>query len=79
MITGSDYQKRNIIVEVPARTLSQLFTVNITNDVIVEYTEMFNVEINSVSTCAITIGGCNRSEINIIDDDGEFHILYVCT
>ena len=44
-----------------------------------EYTEMFNVEINSVSTCAITIGGCNRSKINIIDDDGEFLILYIRT
>ena len=51
------------------------FTINITNNRIVECNEIFNVAIVSVTTCGVAsgvaIGNDNRSKVTIVDDDGK--------
>ena len=59
-----------MIITVPAGTLFQNFMINITDDDIVEYNETFSVFIENVSTCGVTIGNGNTTDIIIIDNDG---------
>lgn len=77
-----DYGGERMIINVPAGTVSQSFVINITDDDIVEHNELFGVTIVSVSTCGVTIGNINTSDVIIINDDGEYvHVyiqMYVC-
>jgi len=66
-----DYNGRRITVVVSAGVLSQSFLINITNDNIVECNETFSLTIESFSTCQVTIGNVNTTEVTIIDDDGK--------
>ena len=54
----------------------QTFTINIVDNGIVECTEIYRVTIVSVTTCGVTIGNNNNSEVMIIDDDGK-HRLFI--
>jgi len=65
-----DYNGGRIVVDVPAGVLSQSFLINITDDSIVECNETFSVVIETVSTCQVTIGNVNTSEVTKIDNDG---------
>ena len=66
-----DYNGTRITVDVPAGVLSQPFTINVTDDSIVECNEMFRVIIEPVSTCEVAIGNLTTSEVTIIDNDGK--------
>ena len=60
------------MVTVPAGVLSQLHTIAVVNDNIVECDEIFNVTITSVTTCGVTIGVANNAEVMISDDDSKY-------
>ena len=49
----------------------QQFTVNITNDNIIECTEMFNMTISTEGVwCGLT-SSSNSAQVTIMDDDGK--------
>lgn len=73
-----DYNETRISVDVPAGVLSQSFTIDITDDDIVECNEIFNVIIQSVGTCEVAFGNLTTSEVTIIDNDGNYVHKYVC-
>ena len=54
----------------------QPFTINIIDNRIIECNEIFNVTIVSVTTCGVTIGSNNISEVMITDDDGKNMQVY---
>ena len=68
--TDEDYDRENITINVPAGVLSVSFMINITDD-IVECNESFILVMQSLSTCRVTSGNINSSEIIIIDDDSK--------
>ena len=49
----------------------QTFLINIINNSIDECIENFNVRIISVTTCGVTVGNNNMSEVIITDDDSK--------
>ena len=59
------------MVNVPAGVMMQSFTVAISDDDIVECDETFIVTITSVTTCGVTVGSNNMSEVTITDDDSK--------
>ena len=59
------------MVDVSARVISQSFIVAIVDNDVVECAETFIVTILSVTTCAVTIGNNNSSEVIITDDDSK--------
>ena len=69
--TDGDYDGERIVLTVHAGVLSQFFVVNVTDDNIVEYNEVFSVSIQSVSTCGVTIGIVNTSDVIITNNDSE--------
>ena len=76
-IAGEDFNGNLMTVNIPAGVTMQSFTINITNNNIVECNEIFNVAIVSVTTCGVAIGNNNRSEVIIIDDDSKWNVM-VC-
>ena len=58
-------------VDVPAGVMTQSFTVAIVDNDIEECDETFIVTIISVTTCAVTIGNNNWSEVIITDNDSK--------
>ena len=52
------------------------FSVNITNDNVVEGTELFYAEFNETDNNEIMITGMTRVTIYIADNDSEFHSVY---
>ena len=59
------------VVDVSARVISQSFTVAAVDNDVVECDETFIVTILSVTTCAVTIGNSNSSEVIVTDDDSK--------
>ena len=55
----------------------QSLAVNIIDNDIVECNEIFNVTIVSVTTCGVTIGSNNISEVMIRDDDGKHRFIMI--
>ena len=70
-IDGADYTGGMRVIDVPAGEMTQPFTVDIVDNDIVECDETFIVTITSVTTCGVTIGNNNRSEVTITDDDSK--------
>ena len=68
---GQDYTGGTRVVNVPAGVMMQSFTVAISDNGIVECDETFIVTIMSVTTCGVTIGSNNMSEVTITDDDSK--------
>ena len=62
-------------INVTTGVVTQTFMINIINDSIVECIERFNVRITSATTCGITIGTNNMSEVVITDDDSKYNTL----
>ena len=69
VIVEAGYIRENI--SVPAGVSSESFILDITDNDIVECKKSYSVTIESVSTCGVVIGSVNRSEVIIIDNDGE--------
>ena len=63
------------MVNVTAGVMTQSFTVPIVDNNIVECNKTFIVTILSVTTCGVTIGNNNRSEVRIADDDGKWKFI----
>ena len=74
IIDGEDYSGNTMTVIISARVTTQPLTINIIDNNIVECDETFNVTIVSITTCGVTIGSNNNSEVMITDDDGK-HIF----
>ena len=72
VFADEDFEQQRFSVFIPPGVSSQLTTVNITDDNIVEFNETFRLLIVSVSTCGVTIGSYNISEIIIADNDGTY-------
>ena len=70
-IAGEDYNGSPITVNVPAGVTMQPLIINIIDNSIVEYNEMFNITMVSVNTCGVTIGSNRISEVMIKDDDSK--------
>ena len=68
---GEDFEQKWFSIIVPPGVSSQLSTVNITDDNVVEDDETFRLALVSVSDCGVTIGNYNTSEVIIIDNDGK--------
>ena len=62
-------------VDVLAGVVTQEIMINIINNSIVECIERFNVRITSATTCGVTIGTNNMSEVVITDDDSKYNTL----
>ena len=77
VIDGEDYSGDPLIVNVSAGLTMQPLAINIINNDIVECNEIFNVMIVSVTTCGVTIGNNNNSEVMIRDDDGKHKLFTV--
>ena len=77
IIDGEDYSENTMTVNVPARVTTPPLTVNIINNNIAECHETFNVTIVSVTTCGVTIGSNNISEVMITDDDGKHGFIMI--
>ena len=65
-------------INVTTGVVTQTFMINIINNNVVECVERFNVRITSVTTCGVTIGTNNMSEVIITDDDGKYNTFNVC-
>jgi len=65
-------------ITVPAGEVTKSFTINISNDDVVECIETFNVTITSIESCGFTIGNNNTSEVMIKDDDSKFYYCIYC-
>ena len=71
LFTDEDYDRENITINVPAGVVSVSFMINIT-DYVAECNESFILVMQSLSTCRVTSGNINTSEIFIIDDDSKY-------
>ena len=65
-------------INVTTGVVTQTFMINIINNNVVECVERFNVRITSVTTCGVTIGTNNMSEVVITDDDSKCNTINVC-
>ena len=70
-VAGEDYNGSPITVDVPAGVTMQQLLINIIDNNIVECNETFTIAMISVTTCGVTIGNNNNSEVMIRDDDGK--------
>ena len=63
-------------ITIPIDATMQSFTMNITDDNIVECPESFNVAIVSVTGNGVTTGNVDNVEVTILDDDGKWIRIY---
>ena len=69
---GDDYDSRQKSVVIPAGQTNVKFNVSITDDVIVEGNESFSLMIISeLLTDQVTLGNFRRTQVTIVDNDGE--------
>ena len=77
-LTDGDYNPTNILVSIDPGTLTAQFTINITNDAIIECYELFNLSIAiNEAWCGLTSTN-NAAQVTIVDDDGQWEILTLC-
>ena len=74
---GEDYNGSPITLNVPAGVIMESLAINIIENNTVECNETFNVTIVSVTTCGVTIGSNNISEVMITDDDGKHRFIMI--
>lgn len=73
-----DYDQRSILVMIAPGTTTQQFTVNVTNDNIIECNEMFNLSISAEeTTCSLNTSNSN-TQVVIVNDDGKCLQLFEC-
>ena len=66
-----DYAGGLRTITIPAGSLYNTFTVDITDDSSVECSNTFNVGIVSVNGSRVVVGGANNTEVFIMDNDGK--------
>ena len=66
-----DYVGGTGTITIQAGETVQPFTLNVTDDKIVECSESLNVVITSVTGSGVTIGNINNTEVIIVDNDGK--------
>ena len=72
-----DYDGTIKDIIIPPGVTMQTLKINVVNNNIVECHETFNVTIVSVTTCGVTIGSNNNSEVMITDDDGKHRFIMI--
>ena len=72
-----DYNGTIKDIIIPPGITMQTFKINIVNNNIAECNETFNVTIVSVTTCGVTIGSNNSSEVMITEDDGKHGFIMI--
>ena len=77
VVGGEDYVGTIKAVIIPPGVTMQTFKISLVNNSIVECDETFNVTIVSVTTCGVTIGSNNISEVKITDDDGKRRLIMI--
>ena len=69
---GNDYLRSFGVVNVPANETSKLLTIHMVDDKTAEYNETFRLTLSVLSSsCGVSSGSDNTSEVMIRDDDGE--------
>ena len=69
---GDDYDSRQYSIVIPAEQTNVKFNVSIIDDVIVETNEVFSLMIIPESlTDQVTLGKFGRTQVTIVDNDGE--------
>ena len=68
---GIDYASGPYPVTIPAREMSVIFDVPITNDNVLEETETFNLMINTSLPSRVIATNPNQATVTIVDDDGN--------
>ena len=66
-----DYAGGLNTITIPAGLMYKQFTINITDDNIVECSETFNVAIGSVNGSRVTVASTNHTEVLIVDNDSK--------
>ena len=64
------------IITIPSKSLIGRFTLNNTDDNIVECQKSFNIMIVSVAGIGVTIGNPNKTKVIIMDNDSKWHIHF---
>ena len=70
-LDGEDYNGSMEMITIPPGVMTQSFAISITDDNLVECVETFIVRILSVTTCGVTVGSVNNTQVRIIDDDSK--------
>lgn len=69
--TGADYDQQSVLVIIAPGAVMQKFTVNITDDDIIECNEFFNLSISTEGAlCGLTSSN-NNTQVMIENDDGK--------
>ena len=76
-VDEEDYSGDLLIVNVTTGVVTQEIMISIISNSILECIERFNVMITSVTTCGVTIGTNNMSEIVITEDDSKYNTINV--
>ena len=76
IVDTGDYDGMINTITIPPATLMQTFIINIFDNNLMECNETFIITMVSVTTCGVTIGNNNNSEVMIRDDDGK-HRLFI--
>ena len=77
VVEVEDYNGTIKDIIIPPGVTMQTFKINIFNNNIAECNETFSVTIVSVTTCGVTIGSNNISEVMITDDDGKNRFIMI--
>ena len=70
---GEDYTSLTSHVSISAGSTSSSFSIDITNDLIQEDNETFNIEIKLLPNCVSLLLGISSSTVTIIDNDGNYN------
>ena len=77
IVDTGDYDGMINTITIPPGTLMQSFIINIFDNNLMECNETFIIKMASVTTCGVTIGINNNSEVMIRDDDGKNRLFII--
>ena len=73
VFTEADYTRQSFVMIPSGSMEKQQFTIDITNDEIIECTEIFKLSITTGGTwCGVNIHESGIIQVTIIDDDGKY-------
>lgn len=79
-VAGDDYNGDPITIDIPAGVMVQPFMINIVDDNVTECIERFSVVMISTTTCGVTTGNNNSTEVVIKDDENDGKLTsYACS
>ena len=76
-IDVEDYFGGMRTITIPAEITGASFTINITDNSVVECPKSFTIRIVSVTGSGVTIGNVDNTEVVIMDNNGEWK-FYCC-